>query len=415
MTVPTYIDTLRIEQLDESGNVLASREQTLPDPSDWPASFGVAGAGVAHLRARAYAGQYAVGGDPTSGMTIDRLVVASTPPSGIAHVRVLLSGDCWGNVARVDAATTCVPRPGAAAQLKGAPSEGLDPLDGPPGTSAAGTWPGAVTTPCTGSPRADSGVRDDEVCIPGGASFLGFAPQAIGGATALVGNAKLMRLSPFFLDVHEVTLARWNAAMAHGFMLPGAPLPSYCAAPAGTSYLAPVTCATWEQARAFCDFDGARTLPSEAQWHHAASGRGQERPYPWGWAEPTCDDAVWGEDQGSQTSSLAKCDLEGGVARYPAPVGSRPVDTTIDGVADMAGNVAEYALDYFEFFDRGCWSFVPLPRDFVCPTGNSAPNTYHAQRGGGWTEAPDRLATTFRSEVYFETAQGFRCARAGSL
>jgi len=414
MTVPTYLDTLRIEQLDDDGNVLMAREQTLPDPSDWPASFGVAGAGVAHLRARAYAGQYAVGGDPPASVTIDRLIDASPPATGIAHVLVLLSGDCWGSTANPVADRTCVPQPGADPDVFGSPSDGLEPLDGPPASTAEGTWAGALQTPCAGSPRADSGVRDDEACIRGGASFLGFDPQPLtGGATAMVAYAKLMRLSPFFLDAHEVTLARWNAGIARGFVPPGAPLPADCAPPAGTSDLAPVTCITWDQARAFCAFDGGRTLPSEAQWHHAASGRGQERPYPWGWESPTCDNAVWGQYEGSLASPLASCTFDAALAFYPSPVASKPLDTTIDGVADMAGNVREYALDYYEPFDSGCWSFVPLARDFVCSTVDPRWGG-HVVRGGAWDAVPDQLATTYRTNALFTTDQGFRCVRPAS-
>jgi formylglycine-generating enzyme required for sulfatase activity len=171
---------------------------------------------------------------------------------------------------------------------------------------------------------------------------------------------------------------------------------------------------TWAQAQAFCAFDGGRTLPSEAQWHHAASGRGQERPYPWGWDSPTCADAVWGENQGEQASTLESCGVVG-VDVYPAEVGSKPRDTTIDGVADMAGNAVEFALDDFEFFDRGCWSFVPLPRDFVCSTFDSPSDPFHTERGGGWMLPPDQLATTFRGEAGVPyIAQGFRCARIDS-
>jgi formylglycine-generating enzyme required for sulfatase activity len=414
MAVPGYIDTLRIEQLDDGGNVVATREQTLPDPTDWPASFGVGGAGVAHLRVRAYAGQYAVGGEPPVGVTIDRLVDAAPPLDGVAHAGVPLSGDCWGLASRVDAGTTCVPQPGGAPQPSGSPGDGIEPLDGPPGASRQGTWPDAVPTPCSGSSRSDSGVRDDDVCIAGGISFLGFNPGPPGGgATAMAAYVKLMRLSPFFLDVHEVTLARWNAAIARGFVPPGGGLPSDCTPPPGISALAPVTCVTWEQAQAFCTFDGGRSLPSEAQWHHAASGRGQERLYPWGFDAPTCDDAVWGENQTYETSPLARCIPEsGGSVAYPSEVGSRARDRTIDGVLDMAGNVQEFALDSFNFFDRGCWSAVPLPRDFVCTAGTG--DGLHVDRGGSWEGRPDRLATTYRGEVTEETQQGFRCARPDS-
>ena len=40
-------------------------------------------------------------------------------------------------------------------------------------------------------------------------------------------------------------------------------------------------------------WDGGRHLTSEAEWEYAASGRGEERIYPWGNERPDCDRVIF--------------------------------------------------------------------------------------------------------------------------
>ena len=54
-----------------------------------------------------------------------------------------------------------------------------------------------------------------------------------------------------------------------------------------------MNCISAQAAQAFCAWDGGRHLASEAQWEYAASGRGEERIYPWGDALPDCARAVY--------------------------------------------------------------------------------------------------------------------------
>ncbi len=85
----------------------------------------------------------------------------------------------------------------------------------------------------------------------------------------------------------------------------------------------PVNEVTWNGARAYCAWRGAR-LPTEAEWEAAARGR-DGRVYPWGNQPPTPERAVFAR-RSNETE----------------PVGSHPAGATPEGVHDLAGNVAEW-------------------------------------------------------------------------
>jgi formylglycine-generating enzyme required for sulfatase activity len=94
----------------------------------------------------------------------------------------------------------------------------------------------------------------------------------------------------------------------------------------------PVNCVSWDQARKYASFKGAR-LPTEAEWEYAAKSGGQAKVYPWGDEAPAAGTLLVGK------LDPYKCTLQ--------PVCSIPAGNTLQGLCDMAGNVSEWVEDAY--------------------------------------------------------------------
>ena len=106
----------------------------------------------------------------------------------------------------------------------------------------------------------------------------------------------------------------------------------------------PVTNVSWYDSAAYAAWLGA-SLPSEAEWRHAAFGADARR-FPWGKDAPTPTRAVYDNDDG------------------PQPVGNRDRGRTPEGVEDLLGNVAEWCRDEF-------WVDTPEPSAHRIESGGS--------------------------------------------
>ena len=151
----------------------------------------------------------------------------------------------------------------------------------------------------------------------------------------------------------------------------------------------PVNEVTWNGARAYCAWRGAR-LPTEAEWEAVARGR-EGRRYPWGHQPPTAERAVFAR-RSNETE----------------PVGSRPTGATPEGVHDLAGNVAEWTSTLYR----------PYPYRRDDGREDLEVRGERVTRGGDhvFDSAPEKLRTTFRGGFSRATDVGhrhigFRCAK----
>jgi formylglycine-generating enzyme required for sulfatase activity len=152
----------------------------------------------------------------------------------------------------------------------------------------------------------DGGGADDEAAAPAEPSTASVSVPA------------------FWIDVHEVSARAYAACVAEGKCTPAGAEPE-CTVAAGLGDH-PVSCVSIDQARTFCVSRGKRLVRND-EWTAAAAGA-ELRPYP------------WGADAPSSTRLNASGDADGWART--APVGSYPAGRSPQGVADLAGNVAEW-------------------------------------------------------------------------
>jgi len=193
--------------------------------------------------------------------------------------------------------------------------------------------------------------------------------------------AHRVHLKAFEIDRHEVTVGEYQAFMKDT----GHPAPRFMDDPKLNQTDQPVVGVNWQDAAGYCEWAGKR-LPSEAEWEKAARGT-DGRYYPWG-----------NDPDPTRTNVRGKKDGY----RYTAPVGAFPSNASPYGVLDMAGNVWEWAADWFQ----------PYP-------GNTTPSdlygkTFKVMRGGSWFSNMDLARTAVRGKLPPDQRQhyiGFRCAR----
>jgi formylglycine-generating enzyme required for sulfatase activity len=209
------------------------------------------------------------------------------------------------------------------------------------------------------------------VIIPGGTYALGVA--ASGAALRSV------TLKPFAIDQYEVTINNYRQCVAVGVCL--APLtvasatrPDYYTNP--TFALYPMVNLSQSAAAQFCGWLGKR-LPTDQEWEIAAGyspATGRQSRYP------------WGDLYDRQLANVAEAAL--GDTR---PVGTfQPYGNTPTGLADMAGNVAE-------------WTESPAGDD----------NSRVIVKGGSYLDGAQAVQVSAKAAVPPDDAApwlGFRCA-----
>jgi formylglycine-generating enzyme required for sulfatase activity len=280
---------------------------------------------------------------------------------------------------------------------------------GKPGGSQVGTWPGAQRVDCAAPPA------DGEVCVPGGAYWMG-DPTAAGWTAQQTVHQRLVVLSPFTIDAHEVTVASLRAAGLHADAswsgVTGTAQLDYCtfSAQPGLTDALPVTCVDWNVARAYCRAAG-KDLPTEAEFEFVAGG-GHGNPFNWGVDAPQCADAIFSRWPPVAEDCMPHDDSHGG----PAEPGSGDLDKLAlptGKVLDVAGNVEEWMRDDWNLDTEPCWSRPGVYRDPLCKaTGPEASEA--SARGGSWAVTGGLLRAGLRdygTKTQWVNFVGFRCAR----
>jgi formylglycine-generating enzyme required for sulfatase activity len=149
----------------------------------------------------------------------------------------------------------------------------------------------------------------------------------------------------------------------------------------------PVVGVDWFDAWAFASWAGL-SLPSEAAWEAAAGAAGRNR-FPWGDRLPDPD----------------LCNFFDAHHGCTTPVDALRAGATASGLSDMAGNVLEWCLDWY---NRKFYSRVGASGDNPCNTSETAKRVL---RGGSWTSQADHCRCQKRGCDYptaRETHIGFR-------
>jgi formylglycine-generating enzyme required for sulfatase activity len=270
--------------------------------------------------------------------------------------------------------------------------------------------PTAIST--LSAPTQAAGVTQTNGAI----TQAGIIMKAIAGGSFMMGSEAApaeipvhnVTLSAFYIDLTEVTNAAWAACVTAG----ACPHPGstdsfdhkpYYGVEAFNNY--PVVFISWYNADAYCHWRGAR-LPSEAEWEMAARWNpqtGTASVYPWGdtWipANLNACDASCLLDEGFKDRSY-----DDGQPQMSS-VDAFPADLSPMGVADLAGNVAEWVADWYSPTYYG----VSVADN---PAGPAA-GVQRAVRGGSWSLDKNWARGAARSHFGPLTQAagiGFRCA-----
>jgi formylglycine-generating enzyme len=276
-----------------------------------------------------------------------------------------------------------------------------------PGTSRVGTFPRSGPVPCSKeAPTAEA------VCVPGGAFWM-------------ARSQSLTAVSPFWIDIAEVSVATASALGAtftppRDLTAPEFVDPSWerkCTHKLGNTQL-PANCIDVSQAKSICERRGGR-LPTEAEWEYVATNLGRSK-YPWGSDSPACEDAIVGRVATGVEFDFF-CTKEDPRA-YPLGPAPAPRESDIDPrgrdfvsladrvVYDLAGNLEEFVADAPVDESSACWRPSGLRVDPRC---DEAPLPGYIGTRGGSYELPRASGIPIARRSASAFAVGVRCVYDG--
>ncbi len=227
----------------------------------------------------------------------------------------------------------------------------------------------------------------DMVLVPAG-------PFTMGSDSGGAGEKPVhtVTLDAYYIDQYEVTNAAFRQCVEAGVC----EAPTTCNNGESTYNDTgkadhPVVCVDWYEAKAYCEWRGAK-LPTEAEWEKAARGT-DGRTYPWG-EEVNCKLA---NHRGT----------DGWCVKDTTSVGSYPLGISPYGVYDMAGNVLEWVQSIYGHYPYEAED----GREYLGGI------TKRVTRGGSWYNNDYNTRTTLRGSTDPDNTSyllGFRCVRSVS-
>ena len=238
-------------------------------------------------------------------------------------------------------------------------------------------------------PPFTASIGAEMLFIPSGTLVMGSTAD---GAAPNEQPLTKTNLTCFYISRHPITNAQFEMYDA----------PHRAKRPAWADENHPAVYVSSVEAIKFCEWlsrrDGKRyRLPTEAEWEYAARGT-DGRSYPWGEKLNRGD-----------LANLADCnttfpwrdpEINDGFSET-APIGSFPRGASPFGVEDMAGNVWEWCLDFYEPY-KG--------KERTNPRSNLTVGR-RIYRGGSWKSRASSLRTTTRNfniPEYSANDVGFR-------
>ena len=269
--------------------------------------------------------------------------------------------------------------------------ESDEPDDDGPATSASAPGPASGPDAPPEPAPLPTATQEGMVRVPGGTFRMGSTGRK---AQPNETPVHAVTVSPFHMDVTEVTVGAYRACVTRGACVPPTITSSQCTWDKGDAEL-PMSCVSFVEAQVFCAAEQKR-LPTEAEWELAARGT-SERTYPWGDDVPDCEHAI--AKKGDKTTD----GCGDGPKRVDPRRGRSPY-----GVADLAGNVEEWVADHYD--DR----YPPAENRAVVDPRGPAVGTARVLRGGGFLSPRASIRVSARS--WASAAErganvGFRCAR----
>ena len=272
-------------------------------------------------------------------------------------------------------------------------------------------------------PSAGTVIQDCEECpaltvLPAGRFKQG---SAEGSSTGFVKPMHWVAIEhPFAMSTNDVTVAefrafatvtgrnmqgcdvydgQWKHQQANSWQNPGFDQ--------GGNH--PVTCASWNDAKAYAQWLSAKTghqyrLPSASEWEYAARA-GANAAQPWGGngADACLNANVADASAARHYPGWNAFGCNDGYV-YTSPVGTFKASSF--GLHDMLGNVFQWTED--------CWSpnYIHAPIDGSARTdGNCAE---HELRGGSWFSSPEYVRADYRNHFgadYRTSSVGIRLVR----